>query len=762
MKIGLLLNVLALAGILFSGWNYFQILREEKNQPKKKSKDGKGEKASARDKWLSFGRSGFYFMTLMVVLGSVYLMYLILSHQFQVSYVYRYTSTDLPLGYLISAFWAGQEGSFLLWTLLTAIMGVVFIRRAREYEANAMLFLNVIQAFFLILLFKASPFALSAQTPLEGAGLNPLLQNFWMVIHPPILFVGYAAAAFPLIIAWAGLRKKLFSQWSTKAFPWVLFTAITLGAGIIIGGFWAYEVLGWGGYWGWDPVENSSLIPWLTTLALLHGLIVQKISGALKKTNMFLAFLSFVLVLYATYLTRSGVLSDFSVHSFTDYGLNVYMVLFMLTVVVLGFGAFASRFKEIQKTAIDFSTPNRENALFASIWVFGVIAFFIFIGTSSPIFTGLVGDPSQVHTSFYNKMNLPFGILLALLLGITPFLQWHANNFSELLKKLFPSFLSALVVWGVALFLGLSSFLKLLFLFGATFALVSNAIVVLRNLRINWQLIGAPLSHVGVGIMLIGIIISGNFASDDRVVLDKGIPTRIMNYELTYQGRVPADNAKDILNIRVVTGDENYTATPRFYYSEYNRSMMREPDVQSGLFYDLYLSPLEVRQASQGVGSSTSPANNHQALILKKGETKEIENLKVQFQDFEMKNHAEGGAVKVGARLDVSNGEDEVEVIPVIHFDQNGKHAEPVLIPLDNSNEQVTVSIAQLNASEGAVELHFDGLASEATSASLQQNEQLILEISKKPFMNILWIGTILIIIGALIPLSRRVEESAK
>lgn len=744
---GLLLIVLALAGVLFSAWNYFQVTKEERESSSKKKKE------KSPDNKLNLARYGFYFMTLMVGLSSIYLFYLILTHQFQVGYVYRYTSRDLPLGYLISAFWAGQEGSFLLWALLTAIMGLVFIRNAKEYEANAMLFLNIIQAFFLVLLLKVSPFSLMQQIPSDGAGLNPLLQNFWMVIHPPILFVGYAAAAFPMIIAWAGLRKNLYQQWTIKAFPWVLFTTITLGAGIIIGGFWAYEVLGWGGYWGWDPVENSSLVPWLTILALLHGLIVQKISGALKRTNIFLSILTFVLVLYATYLTRSGVLSDFSVHSFTDYGLNVYMILFMLTVIVLGIGVFVIRFKEIQRTPIDFSEANRENALLASLWVFSICAFVIFIGTSSPIFTGLVGDPSQVHISYYNKMNLPFGILLALLLGITPFLQWQNNNFSELIKKLLPSFISALVVWGVALLLGLNNILKLLFLFGATFALVSNGIMVFRNLRASWQLIGAPLSHVGVGIMLIGIVVSGNFSQDDKVVLIQGIPNKVMNYELTYQGKEPVADGKDILKIKVVSDNQNYTAEPRFYYSEYNRSMMREPDVQSKLLYDFYLSPLEIRQVS-------AQADDHHVMVLRKGETKKIGELEVHFQEFEMKSHSEGGAVKVGAKLAISAGSDKVEVMPLIFYDQNGKHSEPALFSL--KNKQISISINQLDASQKAIELHFDGLAPADNPTNSQQNEQLLLEVSKKPFMNILWVGTILIVAGAIIPLSRRIKESTQ
>jgi cytochrome c-type biogenesis protein CcmF len=736
MKLGYLLVILAIGGVLFSGWNYFQLTRDER-----------------RNRNLSYARNGFYFMTLMVVLSSIYLLYLILTHRFQVSYVYRYSSTDLPLGYLISAFWAGQEGSFLLWAFLIAVMGLVFIRQAREYEAHGMLFLNIIQAFFLILLLKASPFTLSPQTPTEGAGLNPLLQNFWMVIHPPILFIGYAGIAFPMVIAWAALQKRQYVQWASKVFPWVVFSSLTLGAGIIIGGFWAYEVLGWGGYWGWDPVENSSLVPWLTILALIHGLVIQKIKGALQKTNIFLAIISFVLVLYATYLTRSGVLSDFSVHSFTDFGINIYMILFILITLVIGLSSFFSRYREIPKVPVDMSTLNRENSLVGSMWLFGISAFFIFIGTSSPIFTGFVGDPSQVHISFYNMVNLPIGIFMALLLGVTPFLHWRGNEWRELLIQLIPSILVSIVTALIAIFFGLTGSLKILFAASAVFALTSNVINVFRSLRISWQLIGAPLSHVGFGIMLVGIIVSASFSQNDRVVLTKEVPVEIFNYRMVYQGITPMHNGKDIINIEVSSAKSNYTAKPRFYYSQYNQSMMREPDVNSNLLYDLYLSPLEKRQLSDNSGGLNS-------LVIKKGERKMLGDYEIHFANFEMSDHSQGNPMRIGVKLEISNGKEEYTVVPVIFYDANGKHSEPVPINTNTEDnyQEASVTLNQLNASEKSIELHFSGLKPETKTGS-QSQEQLLLEVSKKPFMNILWFGTILIVLGAIISMKRRITE---
>jgi len=296
MKLGVFSIYLALAAALFSARNYFQAAKMGNHKDNKENKD----RGLFKQK-ISLARQGFYLMTALIGIASIYLWYLIFTHQFQVDYIYRYTSRELGLGYLVSAFWAGQEGSFLFWALMIAVMGLAFMRSARQFESYAMFFLNIVQAAFIILLIKASPFALLEKVPPEGAGLNPLLQNPWMVIHPPILFLGYAAVTLPFVIALAALVRREFEGWVRIAFPWALFSSVTLGAGIIIGAYWAYEVLGWGGYWGWDPVENSSLIAWLAILAFFHGLIITRKSGALHKTNFFLAISAFSLVLYATF-----------------------------------------------------------------------------------------------------------------------------------------------------------------------------------------------------------------------------------------------------------------------------------------------------------------------------------------------------------------------------------------------------------------------------------------------------------------------------
>ena len=257
-------------------------------------------------------RVSFIVFALLTTVASMLLMHYILNHDFRFSYVANYSSRDLSLEYLVSAFWAGQEGSFLLWVLVGAWLGILLIYKARDLEPQVMLIYNLNNIFLTILLIKQSPFEQLVFAPPDGRGLNMLLQDPWMVIHPPVVFVGYAAFAIPCAYAVAALWRRQYDRWVRRALPWTVFAFVSLGAGIIIGGYWSYKVLGWGGYWGWDPVENASLLPWLAGMALMHGMIVQATRKQLRKTNFVLAAASFLLVIYCTFLSRSGVLADFS------------------------------------------------------------------------------------------------------------------------------------------------------------------------------------------------------------------------------------------------------------------------------------------------------------------------------------------------------------------------------------------------------------------------------------------------------------------
>jgi cytochrome c-type biogenesis protein CcmF len=284
---------------------------------------------------LNVARYSFTGFVAFLTLASALLMLAILKHEFQYSYVANYSSRDLPLQYLISSFWAGQEGSFLFWVLMGGWLGIFLMHRSEEMEPQVMFLYNLNHLFLTILLIKQSPFKLLPSTPADGQGLNMLLQDPWMVIHPPVVFLGYAAFTIPFAYAIAALWRREYDRWIKPALPWTVFAFLSLGAGIIIGGYWSYKVLGWGGYWGWDPVENASLLPWLAGAALMHGMILQLSLGKMRKTNFILAAFSFLLIIYCTFLTRSGILADFSVHSFTDLGITGWLVFFMFFFIIL-------------------------------------------------------------------------------------------------------------------------------------------------------------------------------------------------------------------------------------------------------------------------------------------------------------------------------------------------------------------------------------------------------------------------------------------
>ncbi len=748
MDIGNLFIILALLATLFSGGSYFSAVLSGKKA------GTKAKKGNVPPGTLWAARLGFYLMAGLVTLASAYLMHLILSHQFQVSYVYRYSSRDLPLGYLVSAFWAGQEGSFLLWALLIAMMGIAFIKTAKVFEVPGMLAVNLVQAFFLLILIKASPFETYPQVPADGAGLNPLLQNPWMVIHPPVLFIGYAAITFLFALALAGLMRRDYIHWVSKALPWALFASLTLGAGIIIGAYWAYEVLGWGGYWGWDPVENSSLVPWLTTLALLHGLIVQKRTGALPKTNFFLAIISLVLVIYATFLTRSGVLADFSVHSFQDLGINRYLILFMAATLGLGLGAFFWRGREIPHAGVNYTALNRENIILASLFVFSASALLVFFGTSSPIITGLLGTASAATVAYYNTTHLPIGILIALLLGVAPFLRWREEGATALWKNVLPSLLLSAATTAIPVWLGMSQLTHIIFVFFAAAAFWSNLIAAIRFLKINWLNASAPIAHVGVGLLLMGIIISAVFEKNQKVVLEKDVPGEALNYRLIYRGLIPAANGKDVLNIEVSRDQTAYTARPRFYFSRSNQGQMREPDVKSNLMYDLYISPLERR-------STAGHTHHGNTLVLKKGEKKTFGDYQVSFVSFDMGGHSEAGVLRVGANLTISNEQESYSVVPAVLYSQGGARPEAATFPLRSGEKSAsaTVTIQRIDADQKLVELELAGLG-EQPGETAAPTEMIMVEVSRKPFMSVLWIGAILLLAGTLIGIRRRLAPA--
>jgi cytochrome c-type biogenesis protein CcmF len=578
--LGSIATYLSLFGALVSIVNYISV--------------SKGEK-----KKLSIARIGLFVSAFGIFGASALLMADILQHNFSNAYVWSYSSTDLSTALLFSTFWAGQEGSFLFWTLCSAILSLFLLSytKQRKLEEYVMPIFIGIQMFLVVLLIAKSPFKSiyeqfpgelkAGEMPHEGRGLNPLLQNFWMVIHPPVLFIGFAATAIPFSFAIAALWRKEFHSWLSSAFPWVLFAGFSLGAGLMLGAYWAYGVLGWGGYWGWDPVENSSLIPWIISMALLHTMLAQVRTGNLVRTNFIFAILSFVLVIYSTFLTRSGILGDSSVHSFTDPGTIVYglLIVFLAGSIVLGFGFFAARYKEMKAIAKPMHWLTREFALSLGSFVLMGSAAIVFFGTSMPLISS-----SQVDPSFYNKMHLPIGIVMSLLIGYSLLVRWEQEDGLFLKEKSWKSIAGALIGTIVIGFFSMWEVLYLLFVFGALFALFVNLELTVMTIRGDIRMLGGKITHMGLAVFLIGVIVSGFFDRKETVMLDLGTAKEALGYTVTYTGKNIVEGNKTAFSVMVQKQGVSEVLVPTMFETE-SSGMMRNPDIASFLTHDFYITP---------------------------------------------------------------------------------------------------------------------------------------------------------------------------
>src|SRR5262245_42926586 len=365
---------------------------------------------------LAYGRFGTHAALGTVLLVVALIIYLFVTRRYDIKYVYDYSSADLEFRFRVAAMWAGQPGSFVLWALWGLLAAQLLIRRTRHAEPYVLSIFMLIQAALLFFMLIRNPFAPytdpttgAAAVPPDGKGLNELLHNPWMVIHPPILFVGYALLAVPFAFALAGLWRRDYDGWVRQALPWTLAGWSFLGLALLLGGYWAYETLGWGGYWGWDPVENSALVPWLTTTALLHSMIAQRTHGGLRRGTFLLAIITYILVFYATFLTRSGVLSSFSVHSFVEEGLKYVMTSALALCAVGGLAFLVWRWRDIPARPLSEKLLSRDSFFVLMILGLLVIATVVAVGTSMPVISAIPGVGHTLQQVFGTAFELDRG-----------------------------------------------------------------------------------------------------------------------------------------------------------------------------------------------------------------------------------------------------------------------------------------------------------------------------------------------------------------
>ncbi len=709
--------------------------------------------AKGDEKLLNLGRNTYYAFLFFTFAASTYLMHLFLDHRFGVEYVYNYSSSAEPFFYLVSGFWAGQEGSFLLWLFFGSLLGVflmsgrwkstLYAEESGTREGHVMFFYLLVQIFLLVLLLKKSPFSLLPEVPLDGRGLNPLLKDFWMVIHPPVVFVGYAALAVPFAYALSALSANKYEDWVKLALPWAGFSCLTLGAGIFIGAYWAYKVLGWGGYWGWDPVENASLVPWILSVALIHGLILERSRRLLRRTNLLLAILCFLLVVYATFLVRSGVLGDFSVHSFADLGITGYLLIFMIFFLFLSFGLYLVRLSHIPRIKTSEKILTSEFALFIGIIFFSLSALLILLGTSSPLISRIFGPPSNVSIPYYVRTQLPLAILVCLALGSAPFLRWKASGLGEFMKNIRLSLLIAIVLTALAFIFNVRSPIYLICIFGGLLAFASNLLVLAQRGKGGLKFVGGFLTHVGAGMLVVGIVTSSGYGKSEKINLRKYETGEALGYQFTYLGAdTSASGESDALKIKVEKGNRNFVARPRFYFSEYSQGIMRTPHIEINLLYDLYLSPLEHGQGEDA---------DKNLFQVRKGETVTKQDYSITFVGFDLGSHAQAGQISVGAVLDVEHNGERATLTPTLVMSGIEEGQIKRMTHLPGGGDHLVLE--KVDADRKIVILRLI-LQEEKTSEDL-----LVLSVEKKPLINLFWLGTILIMVGLTIATVRRIRE---
>jgi cytochrome c-type biogenesis protein CcmF len=702
------------------------------------------------------------FYTALLALGvfaaSAIQMYNIMTHQFQYVYVSSFSDRSLPPLLLASTFWGGQAGSLMLWTFGSTVFGLVLMAGLRRtaWEPYVLTPYMLVTLCITAITFASEPFKLNAQVPPDGDGLNPLLQNYWMAIHPPILFSGFTTLAGPFAFAVAALWKRDYDGWTRQAQPWTLLAWACMGTGLALGGFWAYESLGWGGFWGWDPVENSSLIPWLFTSALLHGLILQRARGSLKRVNMSLAVVAYLTVIYSTFLTRSGVLGDFSVHSFVELGLMRYLVGFIALFAVLGLGMLVWRWRAIGRRVVYTHVLSREFGLAACMTLFVLIALIVGVGTSMPVISLLPVFPNQLSMDlgWYGPTVAPLGFLLLLTMAVGPLLGWQRSKYGSLRALLrWPLIATAIVVFA-CLLLNVIYPLALLFIGAAVFATVTNVAVIVRIWRAGPLKLGGYLAHVGVGILFVGIVGTSLYKQTASLQLIQDTPQQVFGRQWTFRGvDIPADDPlkRRALQIEVTEPQSGRTwlAQPPYYINVKSDQLVTHPAIESGWWSDLYVAPSDHLPAPQ-----LEPG----LLQLLPEQSVQLDGYRFTFQDFEIPDPTtmmRGGDAEILARLTVVAPDGTTtRATPMLRMTQDRQMiSEP--IPLFNG---VTLALERVDATSEMAVVRVKGLDLSGVNPD-DLKARAFVEVSSEPGIKFVWAGIILSVLGGLVALVRRARE---
>lgn len=546
----------------------------------------------------------------------VCLWYLFLTDQFLVEYVAGYSAADMPTVFKFTAFWGGQKGSLLLWALVLSLFSFIAVVQNRTRNRDLMPFatavlLGIIFFFMVLLNFATNPFETLDFQPPDGQGLNPLLQNIYMIIHPPMLFLGYVGLAIPFAFAMGALMAgKLDTSWIHTTRQWAMVAWIFLTFGVTLGGAWAYEELGWGGYWNWDPVENASFMPWLITTAFLHSIMITEKKGMLKIWNFILILVAFELSIFGTFITRSGVIS--SVHSFALSSIGPFFVIFLILSTLFGVFWIVYRSRGLHSERRMRSFLSREATFLLNNLLFVAICFAIFWGTVFPILSEWVtGEKITVSTPFFNQVTLPLGLVLLMLTGICPLIAWRKASMKNFRRNfLVPLFVGLLTGIGVSV-IGVRDLIPLVFFSACGFVAMtiiyefykgararqsirSTAfLIALKDLTLrNKRRYGGFIIHAGVVSVFVGIIASSFFSNDQFFTLEQGEKIDFQNYTLHFRKLTQRqDPEKQVVtaHLDIFNGDKKFQLLPEKHFHHKAEQPMTEVKISSTLKEDVYV-----------------------------------------------------------------------------------------------------------------------------------------------------------------------------
>ena len=764
-----------------------------------------GEQSSS---WKRIARNAFRIHGLSVIGIVIALFFMLYNHYFEYEYVWHHSNKEMPLRYILSCFWEGQEGSFLLWTFWHVILGIILQRTSKSWEAPVMAVISLVQVFLTsmllgIFIFEnrigSNPFTvLLREHPdfsniplfsnpnylekLDGRGLNPLLQNYWMTIHPPTLFLGFALTVVPFAYAIAGLWQKKYSEWIKPALPWAFMGVMILGTGVLMGGAWAYEALSFGGFWAWDPVENASLVPWLTLVGAAHVMLINRNSTHSAFIAFFLTILTFILILYSTFLTRSGILGETSVHAFTDLGMSGQLLIYLFFFLLLGIVLIIRNFKHFPKQKEE-ALWSREFWMFIGAIVLLVSSFQIMFYTSMPVWNKLFSlnkAPAKDVINFYNSWQLPFAFLILILIGVGQFFKYKNTDMKFFVKKILLSFFVSLVIAALISYsLNFSKPFYSLFLFSTIFASVANLDYMLLVIKGNIKKAGASIAHIGFALMMLGVLISTSkkdiisqntsgksleslgekISNNDNILLTQGDTLPMGKYFVTYIGK-RFEGINVYFDVDYFTKTANGSFQKEFSLAplvQTNPKMgnIAEPDTRHFLTFDVYshvtyadLASLKEKETS--TKDEYSPTKNYS---IKKGDTIFSSNAIIIFDSLST------SVDKI--KYDLTK--DDIAVMAHLRvLDVTKKHiATPIYVIHNNNVQSIESKIDELglrfmfwkiNPKDGKIDISIQ-------EKKANVRDFIVMQAMVFPYINILWMGCIIMIIGTVLAILERVRK---